>query len=1534
MEDLSRFSSFDESMRLVNDSKTYSPCMLFELVNKVGHRLDDVRDRAIRAICEKIMNKALRKSTLISLAEKFDFPFLVLHWVNDRYNEVPRTDLRALVLALSVAATEEESIRRRLSEAGAVSFWEQFLVHEREISDKSSLLIEVERLLNILTGVKTPRTHIEQNSISHLESTHLEDIPKSARQESVVPAPPSLCLSPSEEQRLFDFAVRIKFSKKNDLLTALRDFLGCGFYEYSCEVFKYRPAVFEALISKINEQNSPQRPLWGVLGKVIEKGGFGGTPFLLAKLCLTGIAKDLYPAGICFDLLTQVLQCTFSPEEGENIWKGAVSDIIRFQFSGDSYERGGEYPLVREWTIRKRFCISALSLLVNTFTISSSNSMEIASHLSDWLKDPRSFSALGHHLLSLVNKFALILGSDFKIASTIAEAVNTELEKKEPKNVDDHFLNIFTFVSENLNAFEPTLVLERMVQFNASENIFALAATLGDNWMHKLKQFLPHIFANGKGQTFLLSLADYCQHKSISLISEEFNELTEKDILMKEWIDTFVGDGRGNFRVYIRNLFNRSDTIRRQTSLLLWKDKICDLPGTSFSVDPLENVEELETLFDRLFSGKKFHASNKEIHDAVAIACNPDIPTSLRRTSADQAMSIWRENNKWNEELQSDLENAFLSQNLEDGLENRIACLLVLGSSQDTNCWRDDFLIKILGKVYTDKPRISSMAVLWAYVFPNWFVGLNTNNASQFNVIGKKFVAPVSDKLVFQTFHKLTDNEKRLLNTLLQPQTSSYILNDNCEDSWFANPQISLEHEFISSLLKSLEICPPVWEQCESILERDGPAEDNEFRFLDRLMVLERVKKRCEENGLKNEFIDKIQTTFLSSSLQAFSVAIQKHTLRSSAVSPKIIANWIHTIANVTDELSCEWERVGEDLCALAPKYPEVGSAAIRLLEKITHLSVTDTLFDFFLVGGSSSRISLLGALWLIWRNLSRADDSNSVIIGRRAYPISTVAGVVGKFIDESFADEIIGYAWGLLAKLAHFGEICENSVPSTFLVRAADCVLSDSLNISYFGASDFLAVALRKTRQINEERASFVHDRLLAAIGSAYFWEKSASVDPYLFLTARIRITAALASVNSVEVARTLVLTERWTYLFKQINDSDGAEAVGELASSCISKDAPLIVYLGNCELFSALKFSAKLTPALCLIVQTAATYSLTSTHLESAWVWLTGDAFLKLLTESLNSADSSNFQNACLVVTALGVFNSIGRDIPSKDNIENIFQLLIPQLSDETAVNALTAIIRRTSLSPKDLIALNAVAKTALQSNQSNLLVSQIRLIGSWAAQNTRTSESFADWFGVMWRRWENSEIASELLDAFAEILKAHPKLTGLNSGLAFLLASCTKRSCSFALLQKSLSVCVLAKELLINKAATGRVITALFAAHGKYDVKTVPKDTQAFARLGALLAFVASMTACKQSTDAFLNVAEDMVDVSELTGSRFPVDNLILALLNCCACDDSNGKRIIVNSSKITSLIERHSENCNINAQIALAICQTVRRVKTCE
>ena len=185
-----------------------------DLVKKIGHRIGEVSDRAVRSLHSKL-NTGLCNVDDVLEVENGAVAALLLHWINERQSQA---DVQALNAALKMLLDISKTSRGcgLLQGLQAVEFLNAYYKYV-----PSTLQMTVTSILNSLISpsvqaeVQSKEDYIPIN-LEYLEKSKLPPKPEENSDKPCEFPPVLLC--ESDEKLLFDATVTLKFGSSEEIL--------------------------------------------------------------------------------------------------------------------------------------------------------------------------------------------------------------------------------------------------------------------------------------------------------------------------------------------------------------------------------------------------------------------------------------------------------------------------------------------------------------------------------------------------------------------------------------------------------------------------------------------------------------------------------------------------------------------------------------------------------------------------------------------------------------------------------------------------------------------------------------------------------------------------------------------------------------------------------------------------------------------------------------------------------------------------------------------------------------------------------------------------------------------------------------------------------------------------------------------------------------------------------------------------------------------------------------------------------------------
>ena len=201
-----------------------------DLIKKLGHRIPEVSDRAVKTINSKLSAKLTSISTLLSF-ENGILCGLILHWINQRQTEADVQTISAALKILRQAVLEPRGHRLVLDLGGkefldAYSKYAPQTLHS-SISDIMNALVspsfqplEEPKILPKKEKPKTELPQVTRNKPTKKEVKY-EDFEKTSI-EDPCEFPPVMLLE-SDEKVLFDLGVTLKYGNPDEILESCEE---------------------------------------------------------------------------------------------------------------------------------------------------------------------------------------------------------------------------------------------------------------------------------------------------------------------------------------------------------------------------------------------------------------------------------------------------------------------------------------------------------------------------------------------------------------------------------------------------------------------------------------------------------------------------------------------------------------------------------------------------------------------------------------------------------------------------------------------------------------------------------------------------------------------------------------------------------------------------------------------------------------------------------------------------------------------------------------------------------------------------------------------------------------------------------------------------------------------------------------------------------------------------------------------------------------------------------------------------------------
>jgi len=211
-----------------------APSMLIGLAGKLNHGIPDIRDRAMKALCLKLLSPLCEEKTVEELSRIPGLAHSFLQWLNDRYDSVTSEFVQDCLSVIKKLVSESDAMRCLFIDAGGPSFLDDFGTHNVLFSDKCKSLVS---LLLCLEPVA--------------------DKPHAIRCEEENRSQPShSAMNPTDDEKIFDLAVRIKFSTSKTPLKVLRELSNEVRFGFCLSIepnyLLVKPYILESLLDQLS----------------------------------------------------------------------------------------------------------------------------------------------------------------------------------------------------------------------------------------------------------------------------------------------------------------------------------------------------------------------------------------------------------------------------------------------------------------------------------------------------------------------------------------------------------------------------------------------------------------------------------------------------------------------------------------------------------------------------------------------------------------------------------------------------------------------------------------------------------------------------------------------------------------------------------------------------------------------------------------------------------------------------------------------------------------------------------------------------------------------------------------------------------------------------------------------------------------------------------------------------------------------------------------------------------------------------------
>jgi hypothetical protein len=611
--------------------------VLARLVEKLGHRIADIRDRSMRALCRKILSPVCEWDLVEGLGEIDGVAHLFLLWINERYDFVSPEHLKECFESIARLVSRSQSLRQAFVEAGGPSFFDEFACHNPSLYD------ECRNLIILLVG---------SDGDQSATVTAKSDIPKPVRPEST--------LSPSEEERFFDLSVRVKFltsgSSPDQIEELGREIRFGSWMSMDACMFLSKPYLIEAVCGQLGRSGqscvSDFEPLGQALSDIFSRIAHSKPqphitissviPFIIdsvhrrpdqIKLALSLIEKsvnlaDLSDASKLDQIHRSVSKCM------QSVFRDDLYQTEIFTFYDKSSVNLHRFT---GWSSEYHCLVATLIIRVLGKCSSIARDESIISHISDWLCDDAFYQHVGEakSLASIIHAEVLSSAREMLLSLRKLTAGSCLLSDREVEELFGLWSKVPELFPNNGDATDFMNALWNSCPSD-SASLLRILRTYRDCADGFVSMLTKMTRANRFSREYLvkiLAVTDCSSPASfVGLMNDRFGVSTP--LLSSEAVGDASVEGTA------RCLFSHSEAVRKQASLVLWKS-LEDVrnPSSAFVNDPLRFCDDvLSDLSQYVLS--PMQVDRTEIEQAVSIAVNARLSLDVRTASAVQACTL------------------------------------------------------------------------------------------------------------------------------------------------------------------------------------------------------------------------------------------------------------------------------------------------------------------------------------------------------------------------------------------------------------------------------------------------------------------------------------------------------------------------------------------------------------------------------------------------------------------------------------------------------------------------------------------------------------------------------------------------------------------------------------------------------------------------------------------------------------------------------------------------------------------------------
>ena len=468
---------------------------LLALAQKSSHKIPEIRERSIRALCGKLLSPLVSDEYFVVLSEAPGFITSILEWVNERYDSCDYRLLLDVITACQRMVQRSEVLRTTFLDAGGVAFFDEFAVHNPGMKN------EVEQLVTAILQGGQQKTPIQRST-----EPECKPYPHPATPSVLPEVHPTAVVTNDDEQVLFDLAVRIKFATQATSPNSMEE-VACAIIHsigpiLPASTFVEFPVIIEAICGQLKMSNSINpitnkccESLLILIDKVLDRlvaqsshftsawtanllssliESFGRRPDCIYRtskiaLRLLRIMGSLDPQ-LTLPQLESIVRATvlsvsalFPPEKYFVEKFDFAESLIPVLLRKLNQPLSPQEFLVAQTAIEVMYFISQISLDMAGIC---PKGIDVVQHVSDWICD-ENFYLSSSNAKALASKAAIALADDtFDRARQILISVR-KLQSREILTESDfcHLLEVFTRVPDLLGERNnPVEILSLMIE--------------------------------------------------------------------------------------------------------------------------------------------------------------------------------------------------------------------------------------------------------------------------------------------------------------------------------------------------------------------------------------------------------------------------------------------------------------------------------------------------------------------------------------------------------------------------------------------------------------------------------------------------------------------------------------------------------------------------------------------------------------------------------------------------------------------------------------------------------------------------------------------------------------------------------------------------------------------------------------------------------------------------------------------------------------------------------------------------------------